>query len=333
MIDHKQWYLDNKPKYELLLNRVIGLTDILLRREKIKFYKIQSRVKDFDSFEVKFRNKIYREPEDMTDFAGLTIVCYLLSDTEIISGVIQDNFEILKREDKTNGYKAIHLDTTLKQERTLLPEYEQFAGLKFEIQVATILQHTYAEIEHDRKYKRDDVLPQRLHDKFNLISETLVKCDEDLEQITKEIDNYDNEQTIKVDNSQLDTPIDSPSLRRYLFKRFGDIPGFIAEYGSIKDREVIEELHSMGIYTLAEFDKIITVLNFKERYKTLPPSTYGIYATGIVRWILIIHDWERYFANAWNDSDGVFDMHDYNVFRGFGLDPSKFPEGVRWEWD
>lgn len=61
MMDHKQWYLDNKPKYELLLNRVIGLTDILLRREKIKFYKIQSRVKDFDSFKVKFSNKIYRE--------------------------------------------------------------------------------------------------------------------------------------------------------------------------------------------------------------------------------------------------------------------------------
>ena len=102
MIDHKQWYLDNKRKYELLLNRVRGLIDILLRKEKIEFYKVQSRVKDFDHFDVKFRSKIYRHPEDMTDFAGLRIVCYLLSDTELISGVIQDNFEILKREDKTN---------------------------------------------------------------------------------------------------------------------------------------------------------------------------------------------------------------------------------------
>jgi ppGpp synthetase/RelA/SpoT-type nucleotidyltranferase len=309
------------------------LIDILLRKEKIEFYKVQSRVKDFDSFDVKFRSKIYRDPEDMTDFAGLRIVCYLLSDTELISGVIQDNFEILKREDKTNSYKAIHLDTTLNQERILLPEYEQFARLKFEIQVATILQHAYAEIEHDRKYKRDDVLPERLHNEFNSISETLVKCDEDLEKLTREIENYDNEQTIKVDSNKLDIPIDSPSLRRYLFKRFGDMSGFRARYGSIKDREVIEDLHAMGIYSLAEFDKIITALNFKERYKKLPPSDYGIYATGIVRWILIIYDYERYFAKAWNDSDGVFDMHDINVFRGFGLDPSKFPETVRWEWN
>ena len=77
----------------------------------------------------------------MTDFAGLRIVCYLLSEAEIVSGMVQDNFEVLKREDKTNGYKSIHLDATLKQDRTLLPEYEQFVGLKFEIQVATIIQH------------------------------------------------------------------------------------------------------------------------------------------------------------------------------------------------
>ena len=62
----------------------------------------------------------------MTDFAGSRLVCYLLSDTEIISGVIRYNFEILKRDDKTNGYKAIHRHTTSKQERTVLPEYERY---------------------------------------------------------------------------------------------------------------------------------------------------------------------------------------------------------------
>jgi putative GTP pyrophosphokinase len=333
MIDYKQWYLDNKSKYESLLNRVSGLTDILLRREKIKIYTIQSRVKDFDRFEAKFRNKKYHDPEDMIDFAGLRIVCYLLSDTELVSGMMQDNFEILKREDKTNGYKAIHLDSTLGQERTVLPDYEEFVGLKFEIQVATILQHAYAEIEHDRKYKRDDVLPGRFHDKFDLISSTLVKCDEDLEQLTREIDKYEDEQFKRVDKNKLDIPIDSPSLRRYLLNKFEDMPGFRARYGGVKDREVIEDLNAMKIYTLAEFDKIATSLNFKERYKNIPPSPYGIFATGIVRWILIIHDWKRYFMNAWNESDGVFDIHDRNVFEGFGLDPGKFPEGVRWEWD
>jgi len=45
MIDHKQWYLDNKPKYELLLNRVIGLTDILLRREKSSSIKYSRGLK------------------------------------------------------------------------------------------------------------------------------------------------------------------------------------------------------------------------------------------------------------------------------------------------
>jgi len=33
----------------------------------------------------------------MTDFAGLRLVCYLLSDIEIISGVIRYNWDIEKR--------------------------------------------------------------------------------------------------------------------------------------------------------------------------------------------------------------------------------------------
>ena len=89
----------------------------------------------------------------------------------------------------------------------------------------------------------------------------------------------------------------------------------------------------MGIYTLAEFDRIARSLDFKERYKELSPSPYRTYPSGIVSWILIVYDWKRYFSDAWNVSDGVFSEHDRNVFEGFGIDPGKFPEGVRWEWD
>lgn len=118
------------------------------------------------------RRKQYANPEDMTDFAGLRVICYLLTDREIISGMLQDNFEVVKRESKSNGYNAIHLDASLKHDRIVLPEYEHLAGVKFEIQIVTILQHSWAEIEHDRRYKRDDILPPHIDQNFNSISET-----------------------------------------------------------------------------------------------------------------------------------------------------------------
>jgi ppGpp synthetase/RelA/SpoT-type nucleotidyltranferase len=51
------------------------------------------------------------------------------------------------------GYRTIHLVVSLSNTRTILPEYSEFDDLKFEIQLRTILEHAWAEIEHDRNYK------------------------------------------------------------------------------------------------------------------------------------------------------------------------------------
>ena len=79
----------------------------------------------------------YAEPEDMTDFAGLRVICYLRQDKEIVAGLLQDNFKVIKREDKSLdkgvdkiGYNAIHLDAMLKNDRATLPEHQRYEDLK-----------------------------------------------------------------------------------------------------------------------------------------------------------------------------------------------------------
>ena len=272
----------------------------------------------------------YARPEEMTDFGGVRIICYLLSERKIISGILEDNFRILKRDDKTTklevdrfGYTANHLDAMLKEDRMQLPEYEQFSGLKFEIQITTILQHGWAQIEHDRNYKGGTVLPEKLQREFYRISAILEDCDTKFESITKDIEEYDENVRSKVEKNQLDIPIDSSSLRRYLFNKFGDIPDFKPQYGFLRERRVIDQLGAMGIKTLADLEKIIPY-NFKERYLKLPKSKYGTYATGIVLWILIIHNFRKYFKEVYHESDGIFDSHDALVFEEFGINIYEF---------
>ena len=76
----------------------------------------------------------------MIDFAGLRVIYYLLRDKKIISGLLEDNFHILKKDDKSlklgvdkMGYNAIHLDAMLADDRSILPEYQYLKDLKFEI--------------------------------------------------------------------------------------------------------------------------------------------------------------------------------------------------------
>jgi putative GTP pyrophosphokinase len=330
-IDHTKWYIDNRPVYEPLLNTISSLINALLIRERIIIYQIKYRVKEFKSFEEKLVNKRYAHPQDMTDFAALRVICYLKRDVQVITSLLADNFDIIKREDKVSelgidrvGYNAVHLDATLKNNRISLPEYDRFAGLNFEIQIVTVLQHAYAEIERDLVYKSGDVLPENIVRQIRLMSGALENADQMFENIIKEIDEYKNKSNYQIENQRLDMPIDSPSLRRYLIKKFGDIPDFKAQYGSVKDRDVIDQLHAMGITTLADFEKIIPP-DFKEKYLEVPGSKYGTYATGLVVWLLIIHDYKKYFNEVYKKSYGIFDAHDYYVFKKFGLDTSKFP--------
>lgn len=51
------------------------------------------------------------------------------------------------------GYLSVHYFLKLNNKRLALSEYKGYKGLKCEVQVRTLLQHAWAEIEHDRNYK------------------------------------------------------------------------------------------------------------------------------------------------------------------------------------
>lgn len=312
----------------------MSIIESLLRRENIRFYHVETRVKEFDEFEAKLADQKYTQPEEMTDFAALRVICYLKQDKAIVTGLLEDNFRIIKREDKSIelgvdriGYNAIHLDAMLAKDRSGLSEYQRYKDLKFEIQITTILQHAYAQIEHDLIYKTGNVLPEGIQRSIKKTSGGLDILDDMFEQIMKDIDVHKRKSKQIIDKGELDLPIDSPSLRRYLLKKFGDIPDFKPQFGSVSDNYIIEQLHFMGIKTIADFQKIIPA-NFKEKYLEIPSSTYGTYATGLVVWLLIIHDYKKYFDEVYKESYGIFDTHDFHVFEKFGLDTSKFPRNL-----
>jgi putative GTP pyrophosphokinase len=51
------------------------------------------------------------------------------------------------------GYLSLHHIVQLGPTRSQLVEYSSFGGIKAEIQTRSILQHSWAEVEHDLGYK------------------------------------------------------------------------------------------------------------------------------------------------------------------------------------
>jgi len=92
------------------------------------------------------------------DMAGIRVITYLDSDARKAAEIIKQLFEIVPGQsvDKAQelgtdrgGYRSIYVVGRLGQDRLALPENKKFENFCFEIQIRTILQHAWAEFEHD----------------------------------------------------------------------------------------------------------------------------------------------------------------------------------------
>lgn len=189
-------YKENKPQYIDFKDNLVSLIKILAEKKGISTQTICGRIKTFNSLERKIDTKDkYSCIDEITDIVGIRIITYLSNEVDAVKNLIEKEFvvdydnSIDKRvmEDDRFGYQSLHLICTLSEQRQELPEYEPYKDIKFEIQIRTVLQHAWAEIEHDIGYKSADDIPSHLRRKFFRLASLLELADEEFINITDEI--------------------------------------------------------------------------------------------------------------------------------------------------
>lgn len=149
-----------QPIYEEFSLSMDKLLRNLLDQKKYK-YQIYYRVKSIDRLKDKIIrkkrvNKIYKNLSEIGDLAGVRIVFYLESEKEkFVNDLRKEIPNIISVEEleKNNGYHAKHIIITLDHKRLKLSEYKKFRNLRCEIQLLSIFNHVWAELEHDWLYK------------------------------------------------------------------------------------------------------------------------------------------------------------------------------------
>ncbi|MQY76125.1 MAG: tetratricopeptide repeat protein [Spirochaeta sp.] len=146
-----------------------ALKDLQAQIEKV-FKKIsiwpsiKSRVKSFKSY---YRKKITKAkntgfPEQgctIPDMLGIRIVCPFLEDIKEIEMVLGREFQILDYEQKGSssfrefGYESTHL--IIKVPPKIIKKHNLEEDLICEVQIRTILQDAWAEVEHELVYKAE----------------------------------------------------------------------------------------------------------------------------------------------------------------------------------
>ncbi|WP_161627506.1 GTP pyrophosphokinase [Pseudogulbenkiania ferrooxidans] len=216
----------SSKRLERLAEKIKNLTIGLIEESGLPYHSISARVKNRSSLEKKIvKKEKYSYLHEITDVIGIRIISYFEDDTIKISTLIENEFSIDKKNsiDKiTNleptqfGYRSIHYIASINQKRLALPEYNAYKNHKFEIQVRSILQHAWAEIEHDIGYKTDQEIPQHLKRKFSKIAGLLEIADQEFITIKNEILKYREKLPTLISQEIETVDINLESLKSYI---------------------------------------------------------------------------------------------------------------------
>ncbi|MCK5679068.1 MAG: (p)ppGpp synthetase [Flavobacteriaceae bacterium] len=265
---------DRKLKiFDNISKSVESLIKTLLISEKIDAHTISCRVKDRDSLIKKIEKKDkYIELEEITDIVGLRIITHYSDDVDIIATLLEKEF-LIDEENSTDkrkmldpdrfGYLSLHYVASFNNERLKLLEYKLFNGIKFEIQIRSILQHTWAEIEHDIGYKSKSEVPRDIRRQFSRLAGLLEIADNEFVNIKNSLVDYERYVGETIKKSPENITIDTISINKFidthrlLHKIDSDISKIVgckvknAEQGNFSSHvKIIEYFGILTIYEL-----------------------------------------------------------------------------------
>jgi ppGpp synthetase/RelA/SpoT-type nucleotidyltranferase len=158
------------------------IVESVLANHRANIHLITARPKSLESAFWKVLRKSYAKPdEQLTDKISVRVI-YYENDVDRIVKSLAEEFEIdaTRSTDKraalglrSFGYRSVHLIARLKGFRAASADYAALRGLWFEIQVRSILEHAWAEIEHEIVYKSGTNYPDEMLRRFAAIAGTL----------------------------------------------------------------------------------------------------------------------------------------------------------------
>jgi putative GTP pyrophosphokinase len=221
-------YKNATQNLEILGRRLEELIDTLLAKKKIVVHEIRWRVKkEYSAItKVNAKREEYNSVADLTDLLGVRVITYFADQVDEVADVIKPQFSVIKEIDKRSqiypdrfGYASLHFIAELNEERRKIAEYSDFAGRCFELQIRSILQHAWAEIEHDLGYKPSDASaapPPQFRRRFSRLSGLLEIADDEFVSLRKGIGEYTEDVSEKIKERPERVSLNRVSLKEFI---------------------------------------------------------------------------------------------------------------------
>jgi len=358
-----------RKKYESgTYARILTLRDIANRLEQtcsalVSHPTIKTRIKQFSSYYKKYLNLLKPDGATplITDLMGVRIVCPFIEDLLLVENLIKEHFEVTEvdRKEHSNtfkefGYEAIHLLIRIPAD---IARVRGDTGTDVaEIQIRTVLQDAWAEVEHEIFYKAefnpidtpmkrklaavnasltlaDSVFQEirdyqkRLNGQLGKRRESFYKKVESLDSMhfsnetAREISQFE-EMAVDLGSFSIDDLL-LEALKAHNENRFADAIAVYSRILELKPEEMICSLiyKHRGMAYFAQSDYEDAILDFNKALE-LDPKAYRVaYYRGVVRSVL------KQFSGAIDDYTMSLEISPYQAFCLFRRGQSYFHIG------
>ena len=259
-----QEYEDNLPRFREVEAQVRDTLRRTLQDAGLAVAAIESRVKGYDSLagKLELKGHKYKSLANLTDILGLRVITFYVDDVDKVASAVERLFTIDwensvdKRkihEIDSFGYLSLHYICSI-------PDFPY----RFEIQMRTLLQHAWANMDHDTGYKSGVEIPRRYLRNMSRLAGMLELVDDEFSKIRIELTDYRRRVQALVRSGNLDeVPIDGDTFRSYMdLNPFAQLNKRIASMNQAEIQDVslmpyLSVFKSIGLKTLGDIDRMI----------------------------------------------------------------------------
>ena len=257
-------YRQHLPQFEEVKDQVLEKLKAVFNEAGLIVASIEGRVKTEQSLagKLELKGAKYASLKDITDIVGVRVITFYSDDVDKVASAVDRLFDI-DWENSVDKRKIHEIDSFGYMSLHYICRTEGFP-YRFEIQMRTVLQHAWANMNHDTGYKSGVEVPKEYLRNLSRLAGMLELADEQFSQIRNDLTNYRRRVQGLVASGNLDeVPLDGDTFRSYLqLHPFDKLNQRIAAVNQAEIQEVnlmpyLTVFKAMNCKTLGDVARII----------------------------------------------------------------------------
>ena len=210
-------YRQAKPACDDAAVKVKATLEKVFKKSGLIVAAIESRVKTEESLagKLELKGSKYASLADITDIVGVRVITFYIDDVDKVASAVERLFKV-DWENSVDKRKIHEIDSFGYMSLHYICSMDGFP-YRFEIQMRTVLQHAWANMNHDTGYKSGVEVPREYLRNLSRLAGVLELADEQFSRIRTELTDYRRRVQALVASGKLgEVPLDGDTFRSYL---------------------------------------------------------------------------------------------------------------------